>query len=83
MSDPPPGNYGTPDWVRDFIAKKAKEHATAIETAIVQVGLAGGGKVVLPIPNPELVIIKVLEGQNEDTLPQHRVEHRVPPILRG
>jgi hypothetical protein len=85
MSDPPPGDYGMPKWVDDWIAREAKKHALAIETAIIQVGLAGGGKVVVPVHNPGLIVIKVLEGQNESTLPQHRVEYRVPPgsVLRG
>ena len=61
------------------------EHKAKLEAAIIEVGLAGGGKVVVPHPNPRLEIIKVLKDQNEDTLPRQRIEYRVPAgsVFRG
>jgi len=61
------------------------EHHRKLEDALMQVALAGGGKVVLPHPNPKLRIIKVLTGQDESTLPPNRVEHKVPGnfVFRG
>lgn len=82
---PPPGDYGNPQWMDELIAKRVLEHYKNLEDALIQVGLAGGGKVVEPIPNPNFQIIKVLAGQDESALPDPRVERLVPPnsVIRG
>lgn len=66
-----------------FIAKVMKTRMKALEAAILEVGLAGGGVVVQPHPNPDGVLIKVFHGCGRPALPATRVEHRVPMFYHG
>lgn len=66
--------------MEDFHVKRILAgHQRRINDAMIEVGLAGGGKVVVPIVNPRLEVLKVLAGGDESHLPRGRVEHIIPP----
>lgn len=66
-----------------YVKRALKEHYDNIQRAILDVGLAGGGKVVEPHPNPRLLIFKVIYGMDESALPPSRHEHHVPDMSDG